>query len=1648
MPEIKHTFSAGKMNKDLDERLVPNGQYRHAMNIEVSTSEGSNVGAVQNILGNTNVLARSGFSPGFTNPKCVGVIADEANNCFYWFVKADNKDSILKHSNGTTTWIFVDVDKNTLKFDSNVITGINIIDELLFWTDNVNEPKKINMTLCEIGTDQSGVSQTKVHNPLTNTVLPAGFSDSSTLMTEEYITVIKPAPKNAPEIDIINIDNFNVPGIIANKKFSDSNNVLWGPGSYPDSTSTNPNTGNVDININILNSSSTLPYSTSANQTIILLKSVDLEDVGFDDPGGNNFIDSLKENFNQEYSYLPDYDIRLLITTNPSGFSNDPDGVNALSGNIDVHAEILSIRPNTTTQSSMWVVNFEQATDPLFENVFPRFAYRYRYSDKEYSPISPFTTVAFSPYVYSYDQTQGYNLAMKNHVKQVDVKNYITPDMRNDIIGIDILYKESNSPNVYIVEEIGPASGPTIYPTYPIASPEGTYSITSDTIYKLLPENQLLRPYDNVPKKALAQEVVGNRIVYGNYVQNFNLNFQQVLDISVNYSNYGGVSVDEIGSRSLKTLRDYQIGVVWEDEYGRQTPIQTNESATVQIPIVESSNSLQLQASINSAAPTGASYFKFFIKEPSSEYYNLALDRWYDARDGNLWLSFNSVDRNKVDEETYLYLKKGNDSDNAVINPNKYKILSIANEAPEYIKMDRVVMGELVHNSNDDDVLFFDETYLPLKDKVEFRLKKENVENSGLNGIDSLNLNEFTLIFKDISNNVTSKRYEIHNVFLDETRDDSYLFSIVGSFGNDINFIEDSTSTASSPVIKNGISIEVTKGSPKNNPEFDGKFFVKILKDFSISRFLINSSSAEDLSIVHQEPLFYYTQGNLQNRFTLQGGNDFDIDGGAPFTSGNMLYTDAFYAGKQVFGDGTTQDTASDDGPKWFIDHLRHEGEYDAPSIPGDYMTTQSTPGVNEAIDGDKIYISYGGIDVPYPDPNNPWQSVGNDHLWWVVGKASNPKTHREHDMVENLVPGKKFSWASDPNGEVYTIKNVEIKNLYNYTDGYQALSPGTDPSKFPAIPGVQSEEGFLHPANRRKTWILTLDKPISGFDPLSVANRTTSTSINFLDTAPNIGDKSVDRAKNPAVFETKPKDKVDIDIYHEASNSIPIDIGGPGTGAVSGVALFVDSNGVTQGGNSYGLSSGVISTNIPNSTGVGLTIDITTIGFSGEIINFTVNNGGSGWKVGDGFTIGTSGGAIGVVTNITPVTNIGATIDLDWFNCYVFGNGVESNRIQDDFNAPFIDNGPKVSTVFDGTYEEERLKNGLIYSGLYNSLSSVNRTNQFISAEKITKNINPTYGSIQKLYTRDSDLVTFCEDKVIKIYANKDALFNADGNMQLVATEKVLGQTVPFAGDYGISKNPESFAKQNYRAYFADKQRGAVLRLSMDGLTPISEYGMSDWFKDNLKDATSVIGTIDSKKDHYNLTIKNNISSDYTLTFSDKVNGWESFKSFIPEAGVSVSNSYYTILSGMPWLHHDGNRNIFYGGAYVNSSVNVILNDEFSIVKNFKTISYEGTQSQIVQNRDPRDTDYYNLNQKAGWFANITTDLEYGKIDDFIKKESKWFNYIKGEDSSIIHTSTTSNDGIDTGEFLFQGLGRAFDVGGAAPPVYTFTLRDIPDAD
>ena len=293
----------------------------------------------------------------------------------------------------------------------------------------------------------------------------------------------------------------------------------------------------------------------------------------------------------------------------------------------------------------------------------------------------------------------------------------------------------------------------------------------------------------------------------------------------------------------------------------------------------------------------------------------------------------------------------------------------------------------------------------------------------------------------------------------------------------------------------------------------------------------------------------------------------------------------------------------------------------------------------------------------------------------------------------------------------------------------------------------------------------------------------------------------------------------------------------------------------------------------------------------------------------------------------------------LDWANCWSFGNGLESDRIRDDFNAPQLDNGVKASTVTaDPQIKEERRKHGIIWSGIYNTVNGTNNTNQFLIAENITKELNPIHGSIQALSTRDQSLIMFCEDKVLRAVTNKDALYNADGNPQLVASNAVVGDVRAYQGNFGISKNPESLVSTPYRTFFTDVVRGEVLSLSTEGVRSISNLGMRDYFADEFKlDIKNIIGTYDIRKREYNVTTFKNtypnqiVPTKTTVSFSEFVNGWSSFKSFAPDHGVSINNDYYTFKNGHIYKHHDETSISRYASPNTSTSVTINQVDDIT---------------------------------------------------------------------------------------------------------------------
>ena len=84
MAKVQNTFLKSKMNKDLDARILPEGEYRDAQNAQISKSEGSQVGSLENILGNVAIQDYKALT-GVSNIICIGTFSDEINNTVYLF---------------------------------------------------------------------------------------------------------------------------------------------------------------------------------------------------------------------------------------------------------------------------------------------------------------------------------------------------------------------------------------------------------------------------------------------------------------------------------------------------------------------------------------------------------------------------------------------------------------------------------------------------------------------------------------------------------------------------------------------------------------------------------------------------------------------------------------------------------------------------------------------------------------------------------------------------------------------------------------------------------------------------------------------------------------------------------------------------------------------------------------------------------------------------------------------------------------------------------------------------------------------------------------------------------------------------------------------------------------------------------------------------------------------------------------------------------------------------------------------------------------------------------------------------------------------------------------------------------------------------
>jgi hypothetical protein len=509
--EIKNTFLKSKMNKDLDDRILPNGEYRDARNISVGRSEDNDVGALENIIGN-NLVVGTDIGNGFT---VIGVHANNATDQVFVFLTdytdpnplqptdapSTSNHYIYIYNNSTGTYTSL-VNGEFLNFSTtNRIISINLLENLLFWTDNRNQPRKIN-----IGTFAAVSGQRT--------------TDAQYYTQEHQISVAKYSPYQAIQLYTSTIVE------------SSTNTISYVGVSGNQEEALTPFIGGTVV--------------SSEN----LIK-------------GDGFHKIISVGFN-----IASGDTRIIVS--PS-FSSVPTA--------DTYFTFIKSTMTNKNDDADW------PGDPDFlEDKFARFSYRFKYDDNEYSLMAPFTQIAYIPkqngYFINGDENSAYQSTivdfMENQVQNIGLviplptnANRIVRDYK--ISELEILFRESDQVAVRVLEsitagEISSASGTDNF---------FTYDYQSRKPYKTLPEAETVRVYDKVPVRAFSQETSGNRIIYGNYRDQHtpppNINYNcRIAAKSDTGSFYNWL---EYPNHSVKRNRNYQVGFVLADKFGRQSPV-------------------------------------------------------------------------------------------------------------------------------------------------------------------------------------------------------------------------------------------------------------------------------------------------------------------------------------------------------------------------------------------------------------------------------------------------------------------------------------------------------------------------------------------------------------------------------------------------------------------------------------------------------------------------------------------------------------------------------------------------------------------------------------------------------------------------------------------------------------------------------------------------------------------------------------------------------------------------------------------------------------------------------------------------------------------------------------------------------------------
>jgi hypothetical protein len=1239
MPELKNTFLAGIMNKDLDERLIPDGVYRDALNVDIDTADGGNIGAVKNKKGNllvSNVWNVAGFPyPQATNAKTIGAVANERDGFIYWFVTSDQFDGIYEYDTtlGTTVRV-LQSNKLTpstvskLNFNKEyLITGVNFIDGFLYWTDNLNPPRRIN--IARVKSNSLGTSGYSIDDP----------------RIDDDINVILAPPLNAPKISLSN---------------------------------------------------------------------------------------------------------------------------------------------NTSTQSNNMGEKF------LY------FSYRYKYVDDQYSALSPFSAVAFRPKDYTIDYEAGNNKTMVNRFNEVNITVFTGNQFVKEI---QVIMRDARSINCYIVETFDKNN-------LNISNNVFTnFSFNNNKTYALLPEGQVTRLFDNVPLLAKAQDYVGNRIMYGNYTQFYDIDFPVSLEVKY-------VSIDGSGNIPTQTFRsdrDYELGLIYLDKYGRSTTALTSQGNTTYIPPTQSDKGNSLTLRIRNNPPSWATNYRVILKQTKNNY-EVIFPLTYEVNGLFRYFLINESDRDKLKTGDYLIFKS--DAGGPLYSNKRYKILEIKDQPANFNNIQGALAG------------------------LYFKIKADTPTELNGNGITS---------------------------YWGDARASSSTIGITGWF----NYVEYPIYYGTNN--SNCLSLSTTGYFPMTNSwfTFNGIQPYEGASDYRINIEVISTSQfrwTRDISLsggwVYVN--IDYTQPHFISPTNETGAN---LDNAKNYSLG-------------VWIQWNSQPSVGD---RWII-NLRGRGNtFVSPSVISTYF------GANDEFRS----LNFCPLNA-YPNQNSDIQIFPGDIITIKWNETLNPGS--------NNIVWTKTSFGTYNNIEEWFVESGEYLN-FPYEDSNGNLIK----SKAVCFRRGNLYSNYYFPSVNYDYTTITCDNS----DP----NLRNYAIFMLLRCSPDINggvnrmsaEITIEHKDNQIIAETTPND-VELDVFHELSRTFKIENGKHRVRWKYKDSTFV-STGPHAGKTNLGQvnpSATPTSTDEMHNYVAGETVYINGGWFSGmyEILfvpnpyNIVINLGFVAGPLSPGSVAydlieqdqtSTNNGAI------IKINNPNSTLNSD-FNAWSYGNALETFRIRDDYAAATLQYSPRVTTIID-EYQQKVSRNAISYSGVYGENTDFNALNEFNLSRANFKYLDSEFGSIQKLYARDTDLLVFQENKVSSVLYGKNLLSDSVGGGSVVSVPEVLGTQIAFPGEYGISLNPESFASWGTDIYFTDARRGTVMALYGNQMDEISNTGMQDYFIELMRDYpnTQKLGCYDPHNQAY--VLANNDTSIFNCNV--RLNR---YSNNIASNTSSFPNALFTIIGDVSW--------------------------------------------------------------------------------------------------------------------------------------------------